>query len=697
MKMQRKSWIRLLAYFYPTVFILIFFTACSEQPRLIKHGKLVLNVNDLMQTKVTSLHSEAKPFLADFSSSETLQIGTLTLSEFKLTNWVENILSGEKSGKQWIITGLAQGENFKVEKRVTITAHDGFEDLLSFQVTYSNQGGDLQVRAWSNHNYEILNQQDTPPFWAFQGSSTSERKDWVLPLAPGFYQRNYMGMNDSDYGGGIPVTDIWRKDAGIAIGHLAPVPKLVSLPTEIPLNNENVKIKVTKEFEHPTIFKAGESIKTIETFVMVHSGDYYNALSVYSELMQSKGIKMAASEGEAFESIWCSWGYERTFTAQEVLGTLPKVKELGIKWAVLDDGFQIAEGDWNANPKKYPRGDIEIRELVDGMHAMGLKAKIWWTPLAADPTSKLLAEQPDMRLFQSDWSPQFITWWDAYYLSPVNPTVIDHTQKVLDLFLNKWDFDGLKMDGQHMNAVLPDHNPASELDYPEQSVEGLPNFFQMIYDESRKIKPHAVIENCPCGTCMSFYNMVSMNQAVASDPNSLWQIRHRGKTYKALIPQTAYYADHVEQVKTDGKFNTNFATALGVGAVLGTKFTWPKDNPNTKQGQYVLTPEKELIWKKWFALYDKMMLSKEGYLGNLYDIGYDLPETHVIKKGDYLYFSFYNENWSGPVEFRGLATGTTYELYDYANDQPLGMVDINQSSLDLAFSDYLLVQAKPIE
>ncbi len=141
--------------------------------------------------------------------------------------------------------------------------------------------------------------------------------------------------------------------------------------------------------------------------------------------------------------------------------------------------------------------------------------------------------------------------------------------------MEEWGFDGLKMDGMHMNAVPPDYNPASKLAYPEQVVEGLPDFFQMIYDYSRSIKPNAVVENCPCGACMSYFNMASMNQAVASGPTSSRQIRHKGKTYKAQIPKTAYYGGHVE-LSDNGN---DFAGTFGIGGVLGTKFTWPKDHP----------------------------------------------------------------------------------------------------------------------
>ena len=75
---------------------------------------------------------------------------------------------------------------------------------------------------------------DQPVFWSYQSGSYESRPDWVLPIAVGFSQQNYMGMNDTDYGGGTPVSDVWRKDVGISVGHLAPVPKLVSLPVEMP-------------------------------------------------------------------------------------------------------------------------------------------------------------------------------------------------------------------------------------------------------------------------------------------------------------------------------------------------------------------------------------------------------------------------------------------------------------------------------
>lgn len=689
MKTQKKYWMALNKCF---VIVLLLCTYLgTAQTTVIENGNLKMEVDGMMKVRISSTFKDAKPLMDEFVASEKLVMPLSEISDFKVTDVSDGSIKGDLKGKQWEITGVYHKNGMQIEKQLTIKKYDGFPDLLSTQVSYSNQSKKgIFIEKWVNNGYKILSQGDEPPFWAFQGSSTDAREDWIKPLDKAYFQENFMGQNMTDYGGGIPVTDLWRKDVGIAVGHLALVPKLVSLPTEVDSLGAYGKIAVSKKMDDRTVLEVNATLETEETFVMVHQGDYYNALAEYSNLMQANGIKMPEAEDAAFESIWCAWGYERNFTAAEVIGTLPKVKELGIKWAVLDDGFQIAEGDWNADPKKFPHGNIEIKEMVDKIHEQGLKAKVWWTPLAADPGSKALVEHPDMRIFQKDGSPEFITWWDAYYLSPANPKTIAYTKEIIDLFMNEYGFDAFKMDGQHMNGVLPDYNPDLELEYPEESVEQLPDFFQMIYDESRKIKPHAVIENCPCGTCMSYFNMASMNQAVSSDPLSSWQIRHKGKTYKALIPKTAYYGDHVELSD-----NANdFASSFGIGAVLGTKFTWPKDNPDASDS-FLLTPEKEKVWKKWFSLYDEKMLSKEKYLGSLYDIGYDKPETHVIEKEGNLYYAFYADEFKGPVSLRGLEENQKYTVTDYFNNVDLGTVSGKDSKLDVAFKQFLLIEVSP--
>jgi alpha-galactosidase len=218
----------------------------------------------------------------------------------------------------------------------------------------------------------------------------------------------------------------------------------------------------------------------------------------------------------------------------------------------------------------------------------------------------------------------------------------------------------------------------------------LPDFFRAIYATATQINPAAVIELCPCGTSYSFFDFPYINQAPASDPESSWQVRHKGKTLKALMgPSAAFAGDHVEL--SDG--GDDFASTVGIGGIISTKFTWPND-PKPKDS-FLLTPEKEALWRKWIALYNERHLPLGTYRGELYDIGFDKPETHVIEKSGRFYYAFYARDFSGAVPLRGL-TQRRYRVRDYFNDKDLGEVSAAQGKLQISFNDFLVLEAIPV-
>jgi alpha-galactosidase len=194
---------------------------------------------------------------------------------------------------------------------------------------------------------------------------------------------------------------------------------------------------------------------------------------------------------------------------------------------------------------------------------------------------------------------------------------------------------------------------------------------------------------CPCGTAYSYYSFRAFNQAPASDPESSWQVRHKGKTLKALMGHGASFAgDHVEL--SDG--GDDFASTVGIGAVVSTKFTWPKD-PKPKDS-FLLTPEREVLWRRWIALYNERLLSRGTYRGELYDIGFDKPETHAIEKDGRLYYAFYAPQFTGEVALRGLGQGS-YRVRDYFADRDLGEVAPGRERLSVSFTRFLVVEAIP--
>jgi alpha-galactosidase len=549
----------------------------------------------------------------------------------------------------------------KTVAEVTVNAVDEpvaqFEGMTVRTVEFINTGSKaISVDAMETSRIELCGDK----VWSLQATSSEERKDWVLPVDNGFYQGNYLGMNDSDYGGGIPMVSIWTPTENLCVGVAEPVLKLVSMPVSRKGNLTTACIR--QDFAEPVVLEPGDTLRAVRQFVMEGEGDFFAPLRKFSEYMQAQfGFQPPVSPAEAFDAVWCAWGYQRNFTVDEVIGTLPKVVELGFKWVDVDDGYQICEGDWQANDRIGPDG---MRRMTDAIHEAGLKAKLWWAPMAADPESQLAQEHPEMLLVQKDGSHEDITYWDSWYLSPVNPATWQYTEELVDMFITDWGFDGFKLDGQHLNMSAPDYNPASGLERPEEACERFPEFFERIYNRAQQDCPGAVVQICPCGCAINFFNTPFMTQAVASDPTSSAQIRMKRKVYAAICPDLAYYADHVEL--SDG--GLDFPTQIGVGGIIGTKFTWPKPNPQAKGDGAILTPEKEALLKKWVAIYNDKMLSRGTYL-SLYDYGFDKPEAHVIAKDGAMYYAFYAPEWKGDaIELRGLDK-RVYTVTEYTSDE----------------------------
>src|SRR5262249_30985708 len=146
---------------------------------------------------------------------------------------------------------------------------------------YTNVGtAPLKVLEWTNNKYAIAAPRTTTnvPFWSFQSGSYERRPNWIVPLHAGFSQENYLGMNASDYGGGTPIVDVWRKDVGIGVGDLELRPRLISLPVSMP---DAHQAQVGVRYRHEQSLQPGETLKTFRTFVTVHNGDYFQTLLTY--------------------------------------------------------------------------------------------------------------------------------------------------------------------------------------------------------------------------------------------------------------------------------------------------------------------------------------------------------------------------------------------------------------------------------
>jgi len=652
----------------------------------IQGGNLRIEFDDHLRSRVVARFDKTETVMGPFTASETVTTADKLLTGFLLTS--------EKHGRTKDAFG--EGERLTVEgkagtvtKKVSVTIYDEFPAMAFFEAQYTNTGTtELAVKSWTNNAYEMNAQRSvgSPAFWSYQSGSYEKRPNWVVPLYTNFQQENYQGMNASDYGGGTPIIDVWRSDVGMAVGHVEPRPKLVSLPVSMP---DPAHVTMAVSFAKDISLRPGEGVHTFRTFVAVHRGDYFSTLADYRRFMMKQGFQTATAPDDAFGTIWCAWGYGRSVQPQQVYDTLPTVKRLGFAWVTLDDGWQNNVGDWALDLKKFPRGDADIKALVDRIHQEGFRAQLWWSPLSAAPDSELLRDHPDYELLNRDGSKRKVSWWNSYYLCPADRRVVEYHKALVRKILVDWGFDGLKLDGQHMNGVPVCYNPAHHHAQPEDSVEGLPDFFRAIYETAQSVKPGTLVEFCPCGTAFSFFTMPHFNMSVASDPTSSFQVRSKAKTLKALMGDTIpFFGDHVEL--SDG--GNDFASTVGVGGVVGTQFVIP--SLAAKRSRSDLTPAREEAFEKWLRIYRDKMLSKGQYLGQLYDIGFDVPETHAIRKDQTMYYAFFAKRWKGPVELRGLED-RNYSVVDYVTGKSLGTVAGHSAHLPVEFDGNLLVEVRP--
>ena len=593
-----------------------------------------------------------------------------------------------------------------------IEVYDDFPNLALTTMQYKNAGSQtiaLEQAVAQRHrlNASLADAKAAPyDLWSFQGSSYDWGKDDVIHVSQKFSHPNLMGAQlKNGLGGGIPVVAFWTASVGEAIGHVETLPLVLSLPVKVA---DDGRINTDLQLEPGTTLQPGDSYSTPRSFVAVYSGDYYEPLRLYATALGREGWNVPKPSNEAYNVAWCGWGYEFNVTPKQMLGTVPKLKEMGIKWATLDDRWFNNYGDWEPRKDTFP-GD-SMKKMVADFHKQGIYAQLWWLPLAVEDgqghyeshrygIAQVVKEHPDWLILDKNGKHARMVR-DLAVLDPSLPEVQAYYRQLTERFIRDWGFDGSKLD--NIYTVPACYNPKHHHKSPEESVNAMAEVYKIIYETSRSLKPESVTQSCPCGTPPSLAWLPYMDQAVTADPVGSAQVRRRIKMYKALLgPEAAVYGDHVELTKInfaganqESDLGRDFASTIGTGGVVGSKFVWPDPGPHFKD--VALTQSKEEWWKKWIGIYNQKMLSK-GAFRNLYTIGYDTPEGYAIEKDGKNYYAFFapegSKGYQGDVQLRGLAS-STYHVVDYANDKDLGAVTSKNgtATLTTSFPDSLLLE-----
>jgi len=628
-------------------------------------------------------------------------------------------------GKHIEVTGKIPGSD--LEETLTLEAYDAFPNLALLSVRLKNVGqNDVVLDHVLLQRHSFASPQSggvaAEPLWTFEGSSLKWGKDEIFRMPAKFSQENPFGapvvVKDDlgQVGGGIPVVAFWSRQVGEAIGHIETLPLVLSVPVQTTADG---RVEAGVSIPAKAVLKPGDVYSTPRTFLAVYSGDFYEPLRMWSEAIEKEGLRRPVNNEENYAVAWCGWGYEFGVTPKQMLDTIPKLKELGIHWATLDDGWFNNYGDWQ--PRQPNFGGTAMQDMVKEFHDQGIKVQLWWLPLGVEDgkfgyggrkfvTSEVLEEHADWLVLDQHGKPARMAR-NLATLCPALPEVQAYYKQLTERFIRDWGFDGHKLDNIYTPPLC--FNPKHHHKSPYDSVNAMGDVYKIIFETTRALKPDSVTQSCPCGTPPSLAWFRYMDQAVTADPVGSIQVRRRIKMYKALLgPRAAVYGDHVELTRItntssnkEQDLGRDFASTLGAGGVLGTKFTWPDYGPKFRN--VYLSPDKETHWKEWIALYNEKMLSKGNFL-NLYVYGFDKPEAYAIEKDGHIYYAFYalapTENvmknidqpnrWSGEVELRGLGP-KSYRVTDYVHLRDLGAVTGPTAKLKVEFTDSLLLEATP--
>ncbi len=648
---------------------------------------------------------------------DSIVIGGKEIHDFEMDLAHANVSDASQRlgplGRRIEIKGVSKSTP-EIEKMVSLEFYDSFPSLALATTAYKNAGATQQtLNTVSTQRHELnaaLIEPAVRPFamWSFHGSSEKWGKDNVVLISKDFTRANPMEQvmkGDPGTGGGIPVVAFWTAQMGEAIGHLETLPLALNMPVHV---NRDQRVEAAIELKSEETLQPGGVYSTPASFLSVFHGDYYEPLRMYSDALGAEGWKIPKPNSADYQANWCGWGYELKFTPAQMIGTIPKLQELGLKWTTLDAGWFGNRGDW------MPRTDLGvagIKKIVDAFHAAGMRITLWWIPIVLEDgqgsdmldnrpykIADVVKQHPEWLMLDKDGKHARMTTGLAG-LCPALPEVQEYYRELTKRFISDWGFDGHKLDFSF--AVPPCYNPKHHHKSPYDSTQAMGEIYKVIFQTTRALKPESVTQSCPCGTPPNMAWLPFIDQAVAADPVGSVQVRQRIKMYKALLgPEAAVYGDHVELTKIAGVNSNNeqdigrdFASTVAVGGVLGTKFTWPDYGPKLKN--VYLNSSKETEWKKWIGIYGEKMLSR-GDFRDLYIYGYDVPEGYAIAKGGKMYYAFFapatNSEWRGIIELRGLAPGK-YRVLDYENNRDLGPIGSENPKVTTRFREHLLLEA----
>jgi len=113
----------------------------------------------------------------------------------------------------------------------------------------------------------------------------------------------------------------------------------------------------------------------------------------------------------------------------------------------IDDGWEVAVGDWEVNSARFPRG---LKYIADRIENAGLIPGLWLAPFLLTRRSRIFRERPEWLLsergrpVEAGWNPN----WDGvfYCLDLSREDVTEYLRSLMNRIIDGWGFRYIKLD-----------------------------------------------------------------------------------------------------------------------------------------------------------------------------------------------------------------------------------------------------------
>lgn len=149
---------------------------------------------------------------------------------------------------------------------------------------------------------------------------------------------------------------------------------------------------------------------------------------------------------------WNSWsasgstgGYGTDINEAMILENLDimatELRDWGMDWFQLDDGYELDYGDWTWREDRFPSGPAWLTEQI---RDRGLRPGLWIAPFTAHDTSELYTAHPGW--FTEETTLGQFVGNEYEVLDLTHPEVLAWIDALTDTFRNEWGFEWLKLD-----------------------------------------------------------------------------------------------------------------------------------------------------------------------------------------------------------------------------------------------------------